>query len=107
MIAEPLRKDLIKLVEKHGRSRRSLIHLLQEIQGKYNYLSPEVLSALPDISDITATEITSVATFYRRFRLKPAGKHMVRVCIGTACHVKGADRVYEAFRKYLNIHYKN
>lgn len=103
MSPESLREDLIKLVEKHGSSRRSLIHLLQDIQERHNYLSPEILSILPEITDITPTEITSVATFYRRFRLRPAGRHSVRVCIGTACHVKGADRVYEAFRQYLNI----
>jgi len=103
MTSESLREELIKLVEKHGRSRRSLIHLLQEIQVIYNYLSPEILSLLPEITDVTPSEITSVVTFYRRFRLKPAGRHSIRVCIGTACHVKGADKVYDAFRKHLNI----
>ena len=103
MTPEALRKDLIELVNKHGRSRRSLIHLLQAIQETHNYLSPEILSILPEITDLTPTEITSVATFYRRFRLHPTGRHTVRVCIGTACHVKGAERVYEAFRQYLHI----
>jgi NADH-quinone oxidoreductase subunit F len=103
MTDDALRNKLIKLVDKHGRSRRSLIHLLQAIQDKYNYLSPEILAVLPEITDVTPTEITSVATFYRRFRLRPAGRHTIRVCIGTACHVKGADRVYEAFRSHLKI----
>jgi NADH-quinone oxidoreductase subunit F len=103
MTPEALRKDLIELVAKHGRSRRSLIHLLQGIQDSHNYLSAEILSILPEITDVTPTEITSVATFYRRFRLHPAGRHTIRVCIGTACHVKGAERVYEAFRNHLHI----
>ncbi|MCF6174340.1 MAG: NAD(P)H-dependent oxidoreductase subunit E [Victivallaceae bacterium] len=103
MTPDLLRKELIKLVDKHGRSRRSLIHLLQAIQQKYNYLSPEILAILPGITEVTPTEITSVATFYHRFRLRPAGRHSIRVCIGTACHVKGAERVYEAFRNHLNI----
>ncbi len=94
MTPDLLRKELIKLVDKHGRSRRSLIHLLQAIQQKYNYLSPEILAILPGITEVTPTEITSVATFYHRFRLRPAGRHSIRVCIGTACHVKGAERVY-------------
>ena len=103
MTDDALRKNLTKLVEKHGRSRRSLIHLLQAVQDEYNYLSPEILTILPELTDVTPTEITSVATFYRRFRLRPAGRHSIRVCIGTACHVKGADRVYEAFRSHLKI----
>ncbi len=103
MTDDALRKSLLKLVEKHGRDRRSLIHLLQAIQDQYNYLSPEILALLPEITDVTPTEITSVATFYRKFRLRPAGRHSIRVCIGTACHVKGAERVYEAFRQHLHI----
>ena len=103
MIDDAVRKKLLKLVEHHGRTRRSLIPLLQAIQDQYNYLSPEVLAYLPEITDITPTEISSVATFYHRFRLSPAGRHSIKVCIGTACHVKGAERVYEAFRKHLNI----
>ncbi len=103
MTTKALRKELLELVEQHGRSRHSLIHLLQAIQLKYNYLSPEVLAILPEITDITPTEISSVATFYHRFRLKPGGKHTIKVCIGTACHVKGAEKIYEAFRHHLDI----
>jgi NADH-quinone oxidoreductase subunit F len=90
-------------IERIGKETRFVLPLLQAIQNHYGYLPTEALERLCKISECTPSEVWSVATFYDQFRLRPAGKHFVRVCIGTACHVKGANRIYEAFRDYLKI----
>ena len=90
-------------VERIGRAAQYVLPLLQAIQGHYGYLPTAALERLCAVSDCTAADVWSVATFYDQFRLRPAGKHFVRVCIGTACHVKGANRIYEAFREHLKI----
>ena len=90
-------------VDRIGKAPRFVLPLLQAIQGHYGYLPREALERLSAVSDCQPGDVWSVATFYDQFRLRPAGKHFVRVCIGTACHVKGANRIYEAFRDYLKI----
>ena len=90
-------------VKRIGRETRFVLPLLQAIQGHYGYLPIETLERLSAISDCTPANIWSVATFYDQFRLRPVGRHRIRVCIGTACHVKGSERVYEAFRRVLKI----
>ena len=92
-----------KSVERIGKDRHCVLPLLQAIQGHYGYLPNDALEHLCAVSDCAPSDVWSVATFYDQFRLRPAGKHFVKVCIGTACHVKGANRIYEAFRQYLNI----
>ncbi len=79
-----------------------LPHLI-EIQHKQGYLPIEDLEALSIKLNIPMQEISSTATFYAAFRFKPQGKHIIKVCVGAACYVKGAERVYDAFQKYLNI----
>ena len=86
-----------------GRERRALIPLLMRINRRWKYLPQEALDYLPQITSLTPAQISGVATFYSRFRLRPAGAHFIQVCIGTACHVKGANDVFQAFRKYLAI----
>lgn len=96
-------KPIDQALERLGTSRAGLIALLQAIQEAYYYLPPEALIYLAEKTGIPETEITGVATFYGQFRLKPAGHHTIKVCVGTACHVKGAERTYEAFLRELNI----
>ncbi len=91
------------LVNRFGNDRMALIPILQQIQKRYRYLPPEIFTVLPKITSITTAEISSVVTFYNGFRLQPAGKYSIKVCIGTACHVKGAGKVFQAFKDYLNI----
>ena len=90
-------------VARIGREAKFVLPLLQAIQGHYGYLPTEALERLCAVSECRPTNVWSVATFYDQFRLRPAGRHRVRVCIGTACHVKGAGRIYEAFREHLKI----
>jgi len=92
-----------QLIAEKGSTKKSLIPILQAIQKQYNYLPEEVLRLLADKSEISAAEIIGVASFYSQFRLHPVGEHMIKVCVGTACHVKGAVQVYDAFRRELKL----
>jgi len=90
---------LTKFKGKHG----ALIPLLQEIQTLEGYLKKETLKYVSEQMGISAAEIFGVATFYSMFRLKPQGKHVVRVCKGTACHVTGANAILNAIREHLKL----
>lgn len=96
-------KYIDHLITEKGSSKKSLIPILQAIQKEYNYLPEEALRYLAEKSEITTAEIIGVASFYSQFRLHPVGEHMIKVCVGTACHVKGAGQVYDAFRRELKL----
>ncbi|MHC4981588.1 MAG: NAD(P)H-dependent oxidoreductase subunit E [Planctomycetota bacterium] len=83
--------------------RAELIPMLQEIQRHYGYLPSEALRRLCRITGLKAAEVAGVSTFYTGFRHRPAGRHRIRVCVGTACHVKGGLAVGDAFKEHLNI----
>ena len=91
------------IVESLGKEKKDLIPILQAIQKKYNYLPEEVLRRVCEVSEITPAMIVSVASFYSQFRFKPAGKHMIKICVGTACHVKGAEQVYDSMKRELKL----
>jgi NADH-quinone oxidoreductase subunit F len=90
-------------VERLGRSPDAAIPILQAIQDHYGYLPEEGLRRVCESTRITPAAISGVASFYDMFRHRPVGKHIVRVCRGTACHVTGAERVEEALRRELRI----
>ncbi len=92
-----------RIVADVGRSRDALIPLLQALQSHYRYLPPEALRRLCEITSITPEAVVGVSTFYGRFRHRPVGKHLIRVCHGTACHVKGARLVTEALYRHLDL----
>ncbi len=92
-----------RIVEQKGRSVEAVIPILQEIQNHYNYLPKEALERVCEATDITPSRIYGISTFYTQFRHKPVGKNIIKVCIGTACHVKGAMLVYDSFRRNLNL----
>jgi NADH-quinone oxidoreductase subunit F len=73
------------------------------MQKEYGYLPQEAMALVCEKTEITPAAITGFASFYDQFRFTPAGEHIIRVCIGTACHVKGAQGVYDAFKRYLHI----
>ena len=91
------------IIEEKGKDRKSLIPILQAIQNHYNYLPEEALKRVEEKTNITAAEIIGVASFYSQFRLEPVGDHMIKVCVGTACHVKGAMLVYDALRREMKL----
>jgi NADH-quinone oxidoreductase subunit F len=96
-------RDIDVMVQELGSGQGSVIPILQAIQGKYNYLPDEALRRVCEISEITAAQIVGVASFYSQFRFTPAGEHMIKVCVGTACHVKGAVQVYDAMKRELGL----
>ena len=96
-------KEIDQFTESLGKEKKDVIPILQAIQGKYNYLPEEALTRVCEITDITPAQIVSVASFYAQFRFQPAGKHLVKVCMGTACHVKGAEQVYDAFKREFKL----
>lgn len=80
-----------------------LIAVLHKVQGEFGYLSREHLDVVAHLLGIPTSYVFGVATFYHFFRLQPQGKYSISVCLGTACFVKGADRVLEAFKEELGI----
>ncbi|MCX6345329.1 MAG: NAD(P)H-dependent oxidoreductase subunit E [Armatimonadetes bacterium] len=91
------------IVERLGTSPSAAIPILQAIQKQYRYLPEEAMRRVCEISEITPSAIIGVASFYSKFRHKPVGRHLVSVCHGTACHVKGAELVHDALRRQLGI----
>ena len=94
-------------VSQIGKTPDKVLALLQAIQQNYGYLPQEALEKVCGTTEITPASITSISTFYDRFRHKPAGEHTIRICVGTACHVKGAPQIYDAFKRYLKIEEDN
>ena len=90
-------------VERVGATPESAIPILQAIQEHYGYLPQAALARVCETTEITPARLAGVASFYSEFRHKPAGRHLVRVCHGTACHVKGASGVSDAFARYLGV----
>jgi len=86
----------------HG-DKENLIMILQEIQKKYNYLPQASLVYLSEKIGVPLSKIFGVGTFYSTFSLKPRGEHIISVCLGTACHVRGADKIKEKIQEILNI----
>jgi NADH-quinone oxidoreductase subunit F len=96
-------QNIDRLISETGSTKKSLIPILQAIQKEYNYLPEDVLKYVAEITEISAAEIIGVASFYSQFRLQPVGEHMIKICVGTACHVKGAVQVYDAFRREFKL----
>ncbi|MCL2682803.1 MAG: NAD(P)H-dependent oxidoreductase subunit E [Bacteroidales bacterium] len=86
-----------------GTSRSTIIPLLQALQNKFGYLPAEAIERVYEKTEINRAQLISVSTFYSQFRHIPYGKHLIKVCTGTACHVKGAGNVIDAFRRELNM----
>jgi NADH-quinone oxidoreductase subunit F len=90
-------------VARIGRTPDSVIPILQAIQDHYHFLPREALQRVCELTEITPAAIAGVSTFYTQFRHRPVGKHRIQVCRGTACHVKGADLVHDAFAHQLHL----
>ncbi len=96
-------KDIDHIIELRGRSKASCIPILQDIQKRYRYLPDKAMQYVCDQTEITPSELVGVASFYSQFRMEPVGDHIVKVCVGTACHVKGAGQVHDAFRRHFKL----
>jgi NADH-quinone oxidoreductase subunit E len=86
-----------------AKARSSLIPILQMIQDSLGFLPSEVIALVAHYLDLTETDVYGVATFYNQFRFIPPGKNPIKVCLGTACHVKGGDIILENFERKLEI----
>jgi NADH-quinone oxidoreductase subunit E len=91
------------VIQKHGANKLALIPILQDLQSDLNWLPEDVLKAVAEKLDVPLIDVYGVATFYRTFSLKPRGKHIITVCVGTACHVRGGQRIVDEIGKMLGI----
>jgi NADH-quinone oxidoreductase subunit F len=90
-------------LDRLGRDPNRVLPVLQALQRRFRYLPEEALRRVADHSDISLAQIASVSTFYAQFRHRPVGRNLISICNGTACHVKGADRLYERLREQFQI----
>ena len=86
-----------------GKEKDKVITILQEVQKRLNWLPSEALKYICKVTDITPGQISGVSTFYSQFRHLPVGEHTIKICAGTACHVKGSQLISEAFKRVLKI----
>lgn len=91
------------IIKKNKGSRSGLISILEDVQSKYGYLPADALKKVSNLTGRSLVDIYGVATFYKSFSLKPRGKHLVIVCLGTACHVRNAPIIAQEFEKQLEI----
>lgn len=101
-----LDKEILAFIQdclKKDRPDSYLIAVLHKVQEKYGWLSEEHMNAVAQLLQVPTSTVSGVATFYHFFRLKPRGKFHISICLGTACFVKGADKVLDAFRTELGI----
>lgn len=84
-------------------NQKNLIHILHKIQAEYGYIPSQALSSISKHLKISESEIFGVLTFYKAFSLKPRGKHLVTICTGTACHVRGAPMILDELKRQLSI----
>ena len=106
---EPTRyfQKVCEIIDSHQRNPQKLIPILQEVQEKYRYLPEEIIVFIATSLSIPPAKVYGVATFYSHFTLKPKGKYIIRLCDGTACHVKRSIPILEALQKRLGVNDKN
>jgi len=92
-----------EIIASHGRTQADLIPIIQEIQEEYRYLPPELLTYVAKELSIPESQAYSVATFYENFSFEPKGKYIIKVCDGTACHVRRSIPILEALYKELGL----
>lgn len=92
-----------RIIEKYEGKRSALIAILQEVQEEYRYLPEEILTYVATAMDISPATVYGVATFYAQFSLAPKGKYVIKICDGTACHVRGSSGLREAIEKKLGF----
>lgn len=96
--------DIVDLVvEEYRQKPWALISILQDIQGKTGYLPPDILKRVAEKMDISLPQMYGVATFFKSLNLTPQGKHTITLCLGTACHVRGGEKLRSEISDFLNI----
>jgi NADH-quinone oxidoreductase E subunit len=92
-----------KILEKYPKDKRYTLAILQDIQRNYDYIPKEAISEVSNYIESPLSEVYTIATFYKALSLKPKGKYVIKVCNGTACHIRGSDKVLDAIKSSLNI----
>jgi len=101
--AGEIEQQTLEILESRSRERGKLISILQDIQAEFGYLPREAMLEIANFLDIAESEVYSVATFYNQYRFVPPGKHQVKVCLGTACQIKGGRIILESWQRELDI----
>ena len=96
-------RGIRQVLRNFAKKRGNLIPILQEVQGKLGYLPREAMLEVAEFLGIPSIDVYEVVTFYNQFRLNPPGRHSVRVCLGTACHMKGGYITLDAWKRRLSI----
>jgi len=96
-------KKVAEIIQKYNSNKGFLVPILQDVQKEFNYLPREALNAVSTILDLPLSRIYELATFYKAFSLTPRGRHQLSLCMGTACHVRGASLLQESIERGLNI----
>lgn len=102
-IVEGYSEKVDSLIDSYADKKEQLISLLQDIQAEFNYLPQDVLVRVSQKLDIPLVQVFSVATFFRAFSLKPRGRHLITICLGTACHVRGGQRLADKIERDYGI----
>jgi NADH-quinone oxidoreductase subunit E len=97
-------EDIASRLSAFGKERKNLIPILQMIHERYAFLHPVAIRIVGQHLELAECEVYGVATFYNQFRFNPPGRHPIKVCLGTACHVRGGDIILENFERKLKIH---
>jgi len=95
--------SVLRILESFDHDRSKLVPILQAVQEEYRYLPEEVMTFVATALDIPPARVYGVATFYAQFHLKPRGRHVIRVCRGTACHVRGSLKILDRVKETLNV----
>ena len=96
-------EKLEKIIDSSRTDQKELIHILHDVQSEYGYISPEAVTAISRRLKISESEIFGVLTFYNAFSLTPKGEHVMTVCMGTACHVRGGPQIVEDIERKLDV----
>lgn len=102
-MADNFKIDIDAILEKYTNPEESLIAILQDVQGLLGYISEDAVKYITEKTGIASSRIMGVASFYAGFRLKPVGKYRIMVCMGTACHVNGSERIGDTVKRVLGI----
>ena len=97
------REKVGQILDDYQHEKGMLVSILQDVQEVYNYLPKKAIEQVSQGLNIPLSQVYSVATFFKSFKLKPRGRHIINVCLGTACHVRGGVRVLERIERELGI----
>lgn len=96
-------KQIDKIIKSYDKSEESMLAILQDFQKEFHYVPEEGMKRLSKVMGVPESKIYAMGTFYKALSLKPRGRHTCKVCMGTACHLKGAGQILETIERELNV----